>query len=103
MGIYDLSNEMVIGIDIGGTNTKYGLVNHRGQIFDKGDIKTDGYATIEEYVDALHSAIYPLIQKFEKDYQLKGIGVGAPMATTIRALLNMRLTCPGKARSKLPT
>ncbi len=78
MGIYDLSNEMVIGIDIGGTNTKYGLVNHRGQIFDKGDIKTDGYATIEAYVEALHLAIYPLIQKFQKNYQLKGIGVGAP-------------------------
>ena len=31
----DLSNEFAIGIDIGGTNTKYGIVNHRGQIIEK--------------------------------------------------------------------
>jgi len=37
----DLSNELAIGIDIGGTNTKYGLVNHRGQIIEKGELKTD--------------------------------------------------------------
>ncbi|WP_346239313.1 ROK family protein [Niabella insulamsoli] len=78
MGVYDLSKEMVIGIDIGGTNTKFGLVNHRGSIFDKGDIKTDIFPTIEEYVDALYTSLQPLVEKFETDYKLKGIGVGAP-------------------------
>lgn len=101
MGIYDLSNEMVIGIDIGGTNTKYGLVNHRGQIFDKGDIKTDGYATIEEYVDALHTAIYPLIQKFEKDYQLKGIGVGAPNGNYYTGSIEYAPNLPWKGTLKI--
>ncbi|GAB3423333.1 ROK family protein [Niabella aquatica] len=78
MSIHDLSKEMVIGIDIGGTNTKFGLVNHRGLIFDKGDIRTDAYPTIEEYVDALHFALRPLLSKFEKEYHFKGIGMGAP-------------------------
>ena len=78
MDLYDLSKEIVVGIDIGGTNTKYGLVNHRGEILEKGDIRTDAYAVVEDYVAALHEAIVPLLKKIEKDFRLIGIGVGAP-------------------------
>ena len=79
MGILDLSGEIAIGIDIGGTNTKYGIVNHRGDILEKGEIKTDIYATLDEFIDALYVTINPLIQKYSNDKSvLKGIGVGAP-------------------------
>jgi glucokinase len=74
----DLSNEFAIGIDIGGTNTKYGIVNHRGEILEKGDIKTDAYPKIEPYVDALHDVLMPLIKKHADDGVVKGIGIGAP-------------------------
>ncbi len=74
----DLSNEFAIGIDIGGTNTKYGLVNHRGEILQKGDIKTDAYPKIEDFIDALHKVLMPIIKKNVKDGKIKGIGVGAP-------------------------
>ena len=57
----DISNELAIGIDIGGTNTKYGLVNHRGDIVEKGELKTDGYPTIESFVEALYKTLKPLI------------------------------------------
>ena len=63
----DLSNEFAIGIDIGGTNTKYGIVNHRGEILEKGDIKTDAYPKIESYVDALYDVLMPLIKKHSDD------------------------------------
>ncbi|GAB3019865.1 ROK family protein [Niabella terrae] len=78
MGVYDLSNEMVIGIDIGGTNTKYGLVNHRGEILDKGEIKTDDYPTMKQFINALHKALKPLLDQYQKTHRLIGIGVGAP-------------------------
>ena len=74
----DLSNELAIGIDIGGTNTKYGLVNHRGEILEKGELKTDAYPEIEKYVEALHTAVTPLIQSHTADGHIKGIGIGAP-------------------------
>src|ERR671913_2026305 len=74
----DLSNELAIGIDIGGTNTKYGLVNHRGDILEKDDLKTDAYPTIEGYVNALYDVVSPLIKKHENEGRVKGIGVGAP-------------------------
>ena len=74
----DLSNEFAIGIDIGGTNTKYGIVNHRGEIIEKGEIKTDAYPTIETFIEALHEKLAPIVDKNVKEGKVKGIGVGAP-------------------------
>ena len=73
----DISNELAIGIDIGGTNTKYGIVNHRGEILEKGDIRTDGYPKIEQYIDAIFDTLKPVIDSFEKQNVI-GIGIGAP-------------------------
>lgn len=74
----DLTNEFAIGIDIGGTNTKYGVVNHRGEIIDKGDLRTDGYAQIDDYIDALYQKLMPLISDSAFQGKVKGIGIGAP-------------------------
>lgn len=74
----DLSNEFAIGIDIGGTNTKYGIVNHRGEIVENGELKTDGYPTIEDFVNALYDTLMPIIDRCAKDGKVKGIGIGAP-------------------------
>jgi len=74
----DLSNEFAIGIDIGGTNTKYGIVNHRGEILEKGELKTDDYPKIEAYVDALYDAVSLLIKQHAEGGGVKGIGIGAP-------------------------
>ncbi|RYZ00654.1 MAG: ROK family protein [Chitinophagaceae bacterium] len=74
----DLSHELAIGIDIGGTNTKWGLVNHRGEIVQKGDLPTDGHAGVDGFIDALHDTLMPVIKGLGPDYNIKGIGVGAP-------------------------
>lgn len=74
----DLSNEHAIGIDIGGTNTKYGLVNHRGEILEKGELRTDAYPQVENYVDALYKALQPVIEKNSDENTIRGIGIGAP-------------------------
>ncbi|MFC4261598.1 ROK family protein [Ferruginibacter yonginensis] len=73
----DISNDHAIGIDIGGTNTKYGIVNHRGQIIFEGSIKTDQYPTIDEFIDALYGKLQPEIDAM-KDVNIVGIGLGAP-------------------------
>ncbi len=77
MALTDLSKDLAIGIDVGGTNTKFGIVNHRGEILEKGEIKTDNFPTIEGFIDGLYSAINPMIEKYGKAH-VKGIGMGAP-------------------------
>lgn len=74
----DLSNEFAVGIDIGGTNTKYGLVNHRGEILEKGDIRTDAHPDIEVFIETLANVLTPILKKHEADGKVKGIGIGAP-------------------------
>jgi glucokinase len=39
MSLIDLSKQVALGVDIGGTNTKFGIVNHRGEVLDKGNLK----------------------------------------------------------------
>ncbi len=78
MAFVDLSKELAIGIDIGGTNTKFGIVNHRGDILEKGEIKTDAYPTIHSFIDALHENLTPMLEKHGTGTVLKGIGMGAP-------------------------
>lgn len=74
----DLSQQLAIGIDIGGTNTKWGLVNHRGEILEKGELRTDAYPTIEAFIDALYTTLTPVIEAIPDGREIKGIGIGAP-------------------------
>lgn len=68
---------VVLGIDIGGTNTKYGLVEQEGNVLLKGSIRTDQYEDVNDFIENLHSSVSPLLGKH---FALKGIGVGAPNA-----------------------
>jgi glucokinase len=69
---------LTLGIDIGGTNTSYGLVNRRGQIIEQGKIKTTG-STIAAYTETLKKAVLPLIERTGRQ-GIAGVGVGAPNA-----------------------
>ena len=84
MSLLDLSRQVALGIDIGGTNTKFGLVNHRGDILAKGSIKTDEYEKVEDFIESLYQNIEPLIKTYSPHKNLDGIGVGAPNANYYR-------------------
>lgn len=94
MALVDLSKQVALGIDIGGTNTKYGLVNHRGEILEKGSLKTDEYPEVEDFINALYDKVSPLIIKHCGQSHFDGIGVGAPNANyytgTIEQAPNLR-------------
>jgi glucokinase len=73
-----MAQEVVLGIDIGGTFTKIGLVDKSGSIHFEDEISTVGYETIEEYISALHAHVKKSLDSLETDFRLLGIGVGAP-------------------------
>ncbi|MBS1737951.1 MAG: ROK family protein [Bacteroidetes bacterium] len=75
---FDVSSELAIGIDIGGTNTKFGIVNHRGEISNPGSISTDQFENVEDFVNELYNDLMPAIEKAGGMEFIKGIGVGAP-------------------------
>ena len=96
MSLVDLSKQVAFGIDIGGTNTKFGVVNHRGEVLEKGNIRTDAYPTVEEYIDALYEAVHPLIESHGKNKNFDGIGVGAPNANYYTGTIEQAPNLPWK-------
>ncbi|SEN00294.1 ROK family protein [Chryseobacterium taichungense] len=96
MSLVDLSKHVALGIDIGGTNTKFGVVNHRGEVLEKGNIRTDAYPTVEEYIDALYEAVHPLIESHGKEKNFDGIGVGAPNANYYTGTIEQAPNLPWK-------
>lgn len=72
------SAQYAAGIDIGGTNTKFGIVNKYGQILCSGKLSTTDYPDIHQFIDKLYEELQPLVEKAGGVNSLKGIGVGAP-------------------------
>ena len=68
----------VVGIDIGGTNTVFGIVDARGNIVSSGSIKTQTHEAVEDYVDEVCKNLLPLIIEQGGVEKIKGIGIGAP-------------------------
>lgn len=68
----------VVGIDIGGTNTVFGIVDARGTIISSGAVKTQAYDKVEDYVDEVCKNLLPLIIAQGGVDKIKGIGIGAP-------------------------
>ncbi len=73
-----ISQQYAIGIDIGGTNTKFGLVNHRGDISYHGAILTHKHELVTDFIDELHQAIMPAVEDNGGIGVIRGIGIGAP-------------------------
>ena len=70
----------VLGIDIGGTNTVFGLVDARGVVLASGSIKTAKHSNFDDYVDDLYKEITRLIEANDAVDKVHGIGIGAPNA-----------------------
>ena len=69
--------DVAIGIDIGGTFTKYGIVDEDGKCYFEGSVSTTSVSTAEEFVNEMAGVIKTEMLAF-KDLQIKGIGIGAP-------------------------
>ncbi len=67
-----------IGIDIGGTNTKFGVVDQHGHILEQDRLLTNDPDGVQDFIDALHAKLSPMIEKHGGAGQFAGIGIGAP-------------------------
>lgn len=70
----------VIGIDIGGTNTVFGFVDKEGKIIYESSIPTRAYEKAELLFERLFGRINEDFKKYENEFELAGIGIGAPNA-----------------------
>lgn len=69
---------LAIGIDIGGTGTKFGIVDRVGNVLFSSEISTRKHTDVNDFIDELHTELSKLIDNVGGTGRIKGIGVGAP-------------------------
>ncbi len=69
---------LAIGIDIGGTGTKFGIVDRVGNVLFSSEISTRKHSNVNDFIDDLHNELSKLIDNVGGIGRIKGIGVGAP-------------------------
>lgn len=67
-----------IGIDIGGTNTKFGIVDRNGHIIEQGRMATNDHDDVDGFIGELYEKLSPMIQKAGGAGNFTGMGIGAP-------------------------
>lgn len=73
-----MSKPYVVGIDIGGTNTVFGIVDARGHVVAADSVKTRKHVDFDDYINDLYEGLSRLIKANEAEDQIQGIGIGAP-------------------------
>jgi glucokinase len=69
---------LAIGIDIGGTGTKFGIVDRVGNVLFSSEISTRKHSEVNSFIDELYTELSKLIDNVGGIGRIKGIGVGAP-------------------------
>ncbi len=74
----EITKPYVIGLDLGGTNSVFGIVDARGNIVATTAIKTQAYPDFDDYVKASTDALMPIIDTVGGIEKIKAFGIGAP-------------------------
>ncbi len=78
MNAEEILKPYVIGLDLGGTNSVFGIVDSRGEIKATTAIKTQGYDSVDDYVTAAVEALQVIIDQVGGIDTIKAMGIGAP-------------------------
>ena len=84
-----------IGIDIGGTNTEFGLITKSGEILTKSKIKTQEFKSAEKFIQTLSDEINKLLRE-QNISTIEGIGIGAPNANYFNGTIEFAPNLPWK-------
>ena len=90
--------QYAIGVDLGGTNTVFGVVSINGNIICEGNIKTRDYPTIEQFVEAGIECLKPLIEQVGGIRVIKGMGIGAPNGNIHNGCIELAPNLPWKGQ-----
>ena len=92
----------VIGLDLGGTNSVFGIVDSRGEIKATTAIKTGGYETVDAYVEAAVNALQPVIEQVGGIEKIKAMGIGAPNGNYYSGTIEFAPNLPWAHNTKVP-
>ena len=73
-----MKKDYAIGIDVGGTTTKFGIVNQQGEILEQDRIPSNVHEVVEDFIEDLYEKLMPMIKQAGGINNFAGIGIGAP-------------------------
>ena len=89
-----------LGMDIGGTNTVFGIVNSEGTVIGSDSVKTQEHPDLDEYVSTVSSKIKALMQSAGITFdEIAGLGIGAPNASIYTGTIEKAPNLPWKGES----
>ena len=92
----NMEKPYVVGMDIGGTNSVFGIVDAEGKILKTGAVKTQQYKDFDEYVDTICNGLKPLIEEVGGIDKIKGFGIGAPNGNYYHGTIEFAPNLPWK-------
>ena len=96
-----MSHQYLIGVDLGGTNTVFGIVDSKGNIVCENSIKTQAYPDIHDFVDACVRCVSPLIEQVGGKQLIGGMGIGTPNACFYTGTIEEAPNLPWKGKVPL--
>ena len=73
-----MHKKYAVGIDIGGTTAKFGIVDRNGQILEQDRVPSNEHAVVEDFIDDMSAKLMPMIDRVGGIDNFVGIGMGAP-------------------------
>lgn len=98
-----MKENIAIGIDIGGTNTSFGFVNKKGEVYFQKSISTQSYINFNDFINKLNTEIEngQKIISETKNIKLIGIGIGAPNSNYYTGNIENAPNLPWKGKIEL--
>lgn len=96
-----MNKPYVIGLDLGGTNSVFGIVDEKGTLVASASIKTQAYADVNDYVNAGCEAMKPIIAQVGGIENIQGMGIGAPNANYYTGTIEDAVNLPWRGRVPL--
>lgn len=92
---------LAVGIDIGGTNTVFGLVDQAGVCLTQESLYTKDFPKFENFIQELSFRIQKMIKQLDGVAQIMGVGVGAPNANTYDRCIELASNLPWQGKLEL--
>ena len=92
----------VIGLDLGGTNSVFGIVDARGEIKATTAIRTKGYDNVDDFVKAGVDALHIIIEQVGGIQTIKAMGIGAPNGNYYTGCIDFAPNVPWAHNGSVP-
>lgn len=91
-----------IGLDLGGTNSVFGIVDNEGNIIETASMKTGCYTEAKDYFNAALDTLMPIIEKVGGLDKIERMGIGAPNGNYLNGCIEMAPNLPWAHETSVP-